>query len=537
MEFPDTYQAVDAIEQECRERNITFLRAKSDYSPSCTWNQFGPPATVTRWCCSVHKTAPQVLTLREHTGKHDFRGMAFIGVRASESASRSEYDYVSLGEKHKGQYSCNPILEWNSAELYLYIYTQNLLMNEAYRKGNRRVGCLVCPRAAERNDYMSRMWYPDEFDALIGTVRSLYEKSFVSSAKLDEFIANGGWKARKNGRDISIELNYTELVEGGKPTIRIENPKTDWKIWIKTIGVLLNDSSPYRILFRNEQYTFDVKEEQSVIRISYSPELPKKNPLFVKLLKNVFRKTACCIRCRECEADCHNGCISMKGGILSISDDCRHCAQCHKVEKGCLVYKSLEMPKGGLKMSANANKSLNCYSHHAPKMDWFIQFFNFKDTFDQNHSLGSQMYSFFKRFLRDAELLDETGYSNFASVVNQLGLDNLSSWALMLTNLAYTPQINWLVKRVETHENMIFPPSRLGLLEGSFNLEWQHPHIFLGLCRKGGRLGIVCSIPRFHPGEKMVCDYVACVVGQFGTSAFQMSEVVTDVIVGLLKGY
>ena len=195
------------------------------------------------------------------------------------------------------------------------------------------------------------------------------------------------------------------------------------------------------------------------------------------------------------------------------------------------------MPKGGLKMSANANKSLNCYSHHAPKMDWFIQFFNFKDTFDQNHSLGSQMYSFFKRFLRDAELLDETGYSNFASVVNQLGLDNLSSWALMLTNLAYTPQINWLVKRVETHENMIFPPSRLGLLEGSFNLEWQHPHIFLGLCRKGGRLGIVCSIPRFHPGEKMVCDYVACVVGQFGTSAFQMSEVVTDVIVGLLKGY
>lgn len=105
-------------------------------------------------------------------------------------------------------------------------------------------------------------------------------------------------------------------------------------------------------------------------------------------------------------------------------------------------------------MSANANKSLNCYSHHAPKMDWFIQFFNFKDTFDQNHSLGSQMYSFFKRFLRDAELLDETGYSNFASVVNQLGLDNLSSWALMLTNLAYTPQINWLIKRVETHETV-----------------------------------------------------------------------------------
>lgn len=452
MEFPDTYRIVDTIERECNENNITFLRAKSDYNPSQTWKQFGPPATVTRWCCSVHKTAPQVLTLREYTGLHNFTGMAFIGVRASESISRSEYDYVSLGEKHKGQYSCNPILEWNSAELYLYIFMQNLHMNEAYKKGNRRVGCLVCPRAAERNDYMCRAWYQSEFDSLIGTVRSLYEKSFASAEKLDEFISNGGWKARKNGRDISINLNYAELLEGGRPTIRVENPKTDWKIWIKTIGVLINDTSPYRVLFRNEQYLLDVKEKQGVICVSYSPDLAKQNPLFVKLLKNVFRKSACCIRCRECEADCPFGCISMQGGSLSISEDCHHCASCHKVEKGCLVYKSLEMPKGGLKMSAN--KSLNCYSHHAPKLDWFVQYFNFKDTFDQNHSLGSQMYSFFKRFLRDAELLDENGYSDFAQIVSNLGLDNLSSWALMLTNLAYTPQVNWLIKRVELHETV-----------------------------------------------------------------------------------
>ena len=102
----------------------------------------------------------------------------------------------------------------------------------------------------------------------------------------------------------------------------------------------------------------------------------------------------------------------------------------------------------------SANKSLNCYSHHAPKLDWFVQYFNFKDTFDQNHSLVSQMYSFFKRFLRDAELLDENGYSDFAQIVSNLGLDNLSSWALMLTNLAYTPQVNWLIKRVELHETV-----------------------------------------------------------------------------------
>ena len=100
----------------------------------------------------------------------------------------------------------------------------------------------------------------------------------------------------------------------------------------------------------------------------------------------------------------------------------------------------------------SATKSLNCYSHHAPKMDWFTQYFSLKNDFDDNHSLGSQMYSFFKRFLRDAELLDASGFSYTAQVIYSLGLDNDCSWALMLANLAYTPQVNWAVKRLHINE-------------------------------------------------------------------------------------
>lgn len=450
MEFPDTYVAVDKIEKECKDRCIEFIRAKSDLLPYDSWRKFGPPATVTRWCCSVHKTAPQVLCLREAIGKSNFTGMAFIGVRASESLSRSEYDYVSLGEKHKGQYSCNPILEWNSAELFLYIYSENILLSEAYKKGNRRAGCLVCPRAAERNDYMARIWYTKEFDTLIDAIKSTYRKSFSNELELNEFIANGGWKARKNGRDIDIQMNYVE--SGGKEynAIKITQPKTSWKEWIKTIGVLLNDTSPYKIMFRNELFEIKVVEKNETVEVLYHASLSKHNPLFVKLLKNVFRKTACCVQCRECEADCHNGCISMENGVFSISDKCVHCAQCHKVEKGCLVYKSLEMPKGGLKMSAN--KSLNCYSHHAPKIEWFQQYFNYKNEFDDKHTLGSQMYSFFKRFLRDSELLDESGFSKTAQIIDRIGLCDDSAWAIMLINLSYTPQINWMVKRLNMNE-------------------------------------------------------------------------------------
>lgn len=450
MEFPDTYTTVDAIETQCKEQGIEFLRAKSHYSPEESWKKFGPPATVTRWCCSVHKTAPQVITLRELTGKPNFTGMAFIGVRASESISRSEYDYVSLGEKHKGQYSCNPILEWNSAELYMYIYTEDIYLSDAYKKGNRRAGCLVCPRAAERNEYMARAWYPEEFDSLVNTIKYMYRNSFASEGALNEFISNGGWKARKNGRDIDVQLNYFESSEKEYGIIKVNAAKTLWREWIKTIGVLLNDANPYHILFKNEQYIFEVVENDNNLEVRYDVNLSKQNPLFIKLLKNVFRKSACCEGCRECEADCHNGCISMRNGNLQISENCVHCSQCHKVDKGCLVYKSLEMPKGGLKMSAT--KSLNCYSHHAPKAEWFTQYFTLKNDFDENHSLGSQMYSFFKRFLRDAELLDASGFSYTAQVIAGLGLDNDCSWAIMLTNLAYTPQVNWAVKRLHINE-------------------------------------------------------------------------------------
>lgn len=159
MEFPDTYDVVDKVESICRENGIDFLRAKSDFDPESTWKKFGPPAQTMRWCCSVHKTAPQILLLRQYLENPHFRGMAFTGIRGDESASRSEYEDVSLGEKVRGQYSCHPILEWNAAELFLYIYERDLIINDAYKKGNSRAGCLVCPLATTKNMYFKEQSY------------------------------------------------------------------------------------------------------------------------------------------------------------------------------------------------------------------------------------------------------------------------------------------------------------------------------------------------------------------------------------------
>ena len=122
MEFDDTYELIDKVRKYCDDNKIEFLHAKSEKSPEYTWRLFGPPAQRLRWCCSVHKTTPQIILLRKILQNNQFRGMAFTGIRAAESASRSEYEEVSLGEKIRGQYSSHPILEWGTAEVIpLYI--------------------------------------------------------------------------------------------------------------------------------------------------------------------------------------------------------------------------------------------------------------------------------------------------------------------------------------------------------------------------------------------------------------------------------
>lgn len=452
MEFPDTYLAVEETKQFCAQNEIDFITAKSHFSPDYSWSQFGPPATVHRWCCSVHKTSPQIIALRNILNKSDFTGMAFIGVRASESASRQDYDDISLGKKHKGQYSFNPILEWNSAELYAYIFYRELTLNETYKKGNRRAGCLVCPRAAERSEYMARVCYPDEFNSLMNKIQEMYSHNFTSENKLDEFMRNGGWKARKNGRDLPLRIGYSEQNDNLFSYIKVESPKTDWKQWIKTIGILQSESSPYTIDFRGNAYRFEIVGDENDYVVKYESSLAKKAPLFIKLLKNVFRKSACCIGCKECEADCHNGMLHMKNGKIIVDEGCIHCSQCHKVDKGCLLYNSLQLPRGGTKMGKT--QSLNCFSHHAPKFDWFEQYFTYKNDFKDNNTLGSQMNNFFRRFLRDVDLLDKNGFTRFASIVDDIGIENDLAWALMLSNLAYNIQVNWYIKHIPFYETM-----------------------------------------------------------------------------------
>ena len=245
MEFPDTYDVVRRVDKYCQDEMIDFLISKSKFSPLDSWRIFGPPAQTIRWCCSVHKTAPQIIKLREYMDNPHFRGMAFTGIRGDESTSRSEYDDVSLGEKIRGQYSFHPILEWNSAELFDYIYSENLILNEAYKKGNSRAGCLVCPMATYKNTFFKERSYSQPNDTAYSTtdfneiILETTSKTFSTEKQKVEFMEIGGWKARRSGRELSIAKSFcSDSFEKGVFSVSTNHLRTSWREWIKTLGTI-----------------------------------------------------------------------------------------------------------------------------------------------------------------------------------------------------------------------------------------------------------------------------------------------------------
>jgi len=432
MEFPDTYDVINKVEKQCQAGDIKFYRASSHLSPQESWELFAPPSRVLRWCCSVHKTAPQILKLREVTGKLNYTGLDYVGVRAHESVLRSGYEYENYGKKQKGQYSHNPILEWTSAEIWLYMYTHCIIINEGYKKGNSRAGCVFCPMAGENVEYIVRKRYPIATDMYINNIMSRYAHDKRHKPNAMSFIINGGWKARKNGRELTNnDFRCIERREKGYLNIDIRKPSSSWEEWIKTID--------------EEQIEFTVMNTKNGYTVQINVSHNNPNLTIIKLFRQVFYKATFCIGCRVCEANCRYGCISFENSQVKITN-CIKCTECHKIDSGCLMYHSLRHPQGG----DRSMKSLNSFAGHAPKPDWFRLFFELKENFFIEHTLGPQAYDFFRRFLKDAGLNQKNHFTPFAEFIATIGWDNATAMGLIYINLVNdNPQIEWYIQNLD----------------------------------------------------------------------------------------
>lgn len=449
MEFPDTYDVVNKIEEWCSYENIEFLRSKSKLDPNYTWNQFGPPAQTLRWCCSVHKSTPQILLLRAITNNPKFKGLAFTGVRGDESASRSEYDDISLGEKVKGQYSCHPILEWNTAELFLYIYKNNLILNDAYKKGNGRAGCLVCPLATSKNMYFKEVAYSNSLPSTTmfnNIITNTTEKDLSSQEAVEEYMNIGGWKARRSGKELNFAKRYMDdSVSNGRLSVELSRIKTDWREWIKTIGPVSFVSDEKLIIEyarKNYYITVQLCDEKTVFTVDISGNT-QDDILFASALKIVLKKSAYCIGCQVCEANCPHGFISFENGNLKISNSCVKCRKCHDIEYGCLVANSLRLPKEEKKMGA-----IDRYGNLGVEYKWVTAYFKKKDEYWEDAKIGKNMVKSLKSFLNDSLITEKSKFALFGKHIDQIGIESTTAWGLILCNLVYTAEFNWWVKNI-----------------------------------------------------------------------------------------
>lgn len=558
MEFSDTYSLVEKQKVICEKEGIKFVVSKSEQTPEYTWNQFGPPAQTIRWCCSVHKTSPQILLLRQILSKPSFRGMAFTGIRGDESVSRSQYDDVSFGEKHKGQYSCHAILHWSSAEVFLYIFGNKLLLNETYKKGNSRAGCLVCPMAAYKNFFFKEQCYGGDPESPLSTTKynniilNTTSKIFSTQKDVTEFMETSGWKARRSGRELNIaEENCIENTENGILTVTLVKERTDWCEWLKTMGDIIDISdTAIELIFNKKTYRISRRTEGEKQIFSVDLSLNTKDDiLFGSVLKTVFRKSAYCIGCHVCEANCPNGYITMQEGRVLIDDRCVKCRKCHDVFHGCLVANSLRLPKGDKKMG-----SIDRYGNIGIEYDWVVDYFSKGDNFWEENGLGINKIKNMKSFLSDAgaTVPKKNTMSPFGEKIAGIGIGTEAAWGLLVSNLVYTSEFNWWVMNIKPGQTYT-PAQLVSMLSEQVTSENSQKHIVsayknifasneilgralgLGVCtlKEGNSNRVLLDIRRNswrEPDPRVILYSLYRFAEKCGTYQFRLSTLMDDTI-------
>ena len=482
MEFPDTYKTVATVESWCKENGIDFLRAKSPLVPTAAWNTFGPPAAEIRWCCSVFKTTPQILLLRKTMQDPGFTGMAFTGIRAEESSTRGEYDDISEGKKHKGQYSYHVIFDWNSAEIFLHIFRNQLPLGESYFKGIPRAGCLVCPNAVGRSDYFRRAAYQDEVDEYLGIIRKLSNKTTVfTDSQMQQFISDGHWRTRSTGRELTLGKDLHRYRETSKGTHCITILKSgtypQWLQWMRTIGeVVRNEDGQIDIRFQDRTYSLQWTVgndgyDEIWLRDCFKS---KSDVKFLSLLKSSVVKAVYCVNCGVCEAECKFSCIHCSNQGLTIGDNCQHCWQCHDIHEHCMRYYSIRnkekegKPVGSVDRYSSfgfRNTWLESYVNHGGDIEFWISAAdglapNKRQDACYQFLLDAGIITGKWKVKKDKETQEKvTDYSpiqntKFGQKIVETGCTG-TIWALILVNLVSNPDVptfRWFIDNCDMYQ-------------------------------------------------------------------------------------
>lgn len=443
MELSDTLNSVERA--KLHWSNLRFVEAKCHMNPTESWDEFGPPGRRMRWCCSVHKSVPTILKLREITGDYNAKAVVFDGVRAEESTRRAKYDEVSEKAKNISQVNVSPIHKWNTAELYCYLLNKKILFNDAYKLGLFRVGCMVCPLSSDWWDGIANYRYADEMEPLLKRVE-LYAKHTKVESEVKKYIEGGGWKARMGGRGLPNGGNRVkEQILHNAIHFSISQPSQEWLSCAPVLGTITEFDGNCGIQkISGKNFQFKIQESDNGISVYYFP-FSQMDRFTISHLRSVANKTAFCKGCKACMVQCPTGAFTIQpdGKILIREALCCHCSNCLSfVEKGCLLAKSLSIT-GGTSMEM---KGMNPYQHFGLRQAWLEHYMvEGTDCFTQG-VLGTRQYEGLKAWLKESNLLVVNKNKTLSTTalfdkLKIMGPYNPFTWAVIWANLAYNSVI------------------------------------------------------------------------------------------------
>jgi len=371
LEFPLTY---DYIKNFRETHPFTPLRTIRNNEQSFieVCEDIGPPARMMRWCCSMFKTGPITRKINQICNNqvdvatfNESRILTFYGIRKNESVSRSKYERIdgsSEAIKIQKQVVGSPIFFWKDVDIWLYILSNKLDFNVAYRLGYDRVGCWCCPNNSQRAQFLSRIYMSEESEKWRNFLISFAKK--IGKPDPEVYVDEGGWKARQGGEG---------LIAASDVEIKFSNCTAEDNARVFQLTRKINDEFyslfvPFGLVKQGrvsleEWLVFDVKTSMPIISIipfSQAEYLfSVKIRIFnVKNIEEVFRQVSyqirkfnACRKCLKCESVCKYGAISITAetGYRIDPQKCKHCKLCVNqkyLSDGCLMGKYLRVREG-----------------------------------------------------------------------------------------------------------------------------------------------------------------------------------------------
>jgi len=441
LESPFTYSFIEKYVHENPQLN--YIKTTAKHPQVEWWNVFGPPSRIHRWCHTVYKTAPIRKKLKKVAGTENPRVLLVDGIRMEESSRRSKYDNVQFGTKNMLQTNISPILNWSSLEVFLYTFYRNLNINNLYRYGFHRVGCIICPYSASWGEYLSKRIHENELEPYINILKNNAEYAKIKD--IHSYISEGGWKSRSGGMDLEIGGDRVDFkAEDNKFSIVCNNQKSEFWNWIKTLGSLVYKNNNGILHYNNDFVVITEKTNKS--RIKYTLEGFKKDIKFVNLLKKIGYKCEYCIHCQACEAVCPTGALKIDDTVNIDPEKCVHCFNCiNYVEKGCWVAKSITYI-GFIAGKNMSGKGMSRYQGFGFEKKW-LSLFKKDDAWkdEKTSSMGNCQISGFKNWLKDAGLYENNVPTELGELLAKIpNIDDLFQWGIIWNNLAEnSPLIEW----------------------------------------------------------------------------------------------